>query len=157
LIVGPTHIFSGWLSSAVGSISEELHAFHWGLAGASALAAIVGIAAAAAMYAQPSDLPGRLRTLMGPLYTLSLRKFYLDELAYGLVVAPLNALTFLFVEIDMGVVDRLVDWAGEVPAAVGRFFRPVQNGLIQSYALVMLFGLAIFLTTIAQVLMVSTP
>jgi NADH-quinone oxidoreductase subunit L len=55
---------------------------------------------------------------------------------------------------DQGVIDRLVDEVGIVPPAIGRFLRPVQNGLIQSYALVMVFGLAIFLTTVLQVWMV---
>ena len=43
------------------------------------------------------------------------------------------------------VVDRLVDWIGSIPPAVGRYLRPTQNGFIQSYALVMVFGLAILL------------
>jgi hypothetical protein len=52
---------------------------------------------------------------------------------------------------DQGVIDRLVDEVGAVQPAIGRFLRPVQNGFIQSYALVMIFGLAILLTTVLQV------
>jgi NADH-quinone oxidoreductase subunit L len=67
-----------------------------------------------------------------------------------LVIFPVKALAFFSLLFDQGVVDRLVDEVGIVPGILGRFLRPVQNGLIQSYALVMLFGLAIFLTTILQ-------
>ena len=67
-----------------------------------------------------------------------------------IVTFPVKAIAFLSLLGDQGLVDRLVDLTGAIPAMIGRFLRPIQNGLIQSYALVMLFGLAIFLTTILQ-------
>jgi NADH:ubiquinone oxidoreductase subunit 5 (subunit L)/multisubunit Na+/H+ antiporter MnhA subunit len=114
------------------------------------LAALGGIGVAALMYARPSSLPQLVRTAVGPLYNLSLNKFYLDEIATVLVTFPVQAIAFLSLLADQGLIDRLVDSIGAVPAVLGRFLRPVQSGVIQSYALVMLFGLAIFLTTILQ-------
>jgi NADH-quinone oxidoreductase subunit L len=122
-----------------------------GLAVASALAAIGGIALAYVMYAHPSNRPAKVAAAAGPFYKLSLNKFYLDELATVLVSFPVNALAFMSLLFDQGFIDRLVDWVGSIPPAIGRFLRPVQNGFIQSYALVMVFGLAIFLTTVLQV------
>jgi hypothetical protein len=34
---------------------------------------------------------------------------------------------------------------GHFPAAVGRIFRPIQNGLVQFYALAMMLSLTVFL------------
>ena len=103
------------------------------------------------MYAQPSDRPAKVAHAAGPFYQLSLNKFYLDEVATLLVTFPVGAFSFISLLFDQGFIDRLVDEIGTVPVLVGRFLRPVQNGLIQSYALVMIFGLAIFLTTVLQV------
>jgi NADH-quinone oxidoreductase subunit L len=150
LIVGPTQLFAGWIAQVPTLVAGEAETFQWLLAGASILAALGGIGVAALMYAKPSNLPQLVRTAVGPLYDLSLNKFYLDEIANLLVIFPVKAVAFASVLFDQGFVDRLVDEVGTVPSLIGRFLRPVQNGLIQSYALVMLFGLAIFLTTILQ-------
>jgi NADH-quinone oxidoreductase subunit L len=53
--------------------------------------------------------------------------------------------------IDLYVVDSLVDLLGQMPRLVGQLFRPIQNGLVQFYALAMALGLAMFL--LAQVLL----
>jgi NADH-quinone oxidoreductase subunit L len=153
VLIGPTHFFAGWIEQVPGLGAEEAPGMLWGLAAAGALAALVGIGIAAVMYAKPSDLPERVRAAAGPLYRLSLNKFYLDEVAAVFVVFPVKAIAFLSLAADQGLVDRLVDFVGSLPAALGHFLRPVQNGLIQSYALVMLFGVVIFLTTILQVWM----
>ena len=150
LVVGPTHVFAGWIAQMPTLVQGEAETFQWLLAGASMLAALGGIGVAAYMYARPSNRPQLVRTAFGPLYNLSLNKFYLDEVATVLVTFPVKAIAFLSLLADQGLIDRLVDWIGGIPAVIGRFLRPVQNGLIQSYALVMLFGLAIFLTTILQ-------
>jgi NADH-quinone oxidoreductase subunit L len=154
LIVGPTHFFAGWVEQIPSSLRFEEVAFQWGLAIASAIAAIGGIAVAYVMYAQPSDRPAKVAAAAGPFYYLSLNKFYLDELATVFVSFPVNAFAFISLLFDQGVIDRIVDGVGAIPPAIGRFLRPVQNGFVQSYALVMIFGLAIFLTTVLQVWMV---
>ena len=46
---------------------------------------------------------------------------------------------------DLYVVDGLVDLIGQVPRFVGLLFRPIQNGLVQFYALAMALGLVVFL------------
>ena len=46
---------------------------------------------------------------------------------------------------DQYVVDGLVDLVGQMPRLFGVLFRPVQNGLVQFYALAMVLGLAVFL------------
>ena len=46
---------------------------------------------------------------------------------------------------DTYVIDSLVDLAGHVPGLVGRLLRPIQNGLVQFYALAMMLGVTVFL------------
>ena len=44
--------------------------------------------------------------------------------------------------IDRLVVDKIVDAVGLVPGFLAQIIRPIQNGLVQHYAFVMLLGLA---------------
>jgi NADH-quinone oxidoreductase subunit L len=46
------------------------------------------------------------------------------------------------------VIDGLVDLFAQVPSFLGVLFRPIQNGLVQFYALLMILGLAGFLLSV---------
>jgi NADH-quinone oxidoreductase subunit L len=43
------------------------------------------------------------------------------------------------------LVDGIVDLIGLAPSLIGTWLRPIQNGLVQFYALAMLLGLTVFL------------
>ena len=48
--------------------------------------------------------------------------------------------------LDWGLIDGLlVSGVGRLPALAGRLPRPIQNGLVQFYALAMTLGLAVLL------------
>jgi NADH-quinone oxidoreductase subunit L len=59
-----------------------------------------------------------------------------------LVVRPVEYFAEGCRAIDLKVIDGLVDLVGNVPRYVGLVFRPIQNGLVQFYALAMVLGLA---------------
>ena len=82
------------------------------------------------------------------LYYLSLNKLYIDEIYYAFIVAPLSALAVIFRIFDLYILDGLVDLIGVVPRFVGYLFRPIQNGLVQFYALLMVLGVAGFLLSV---------
>jgi NADH-quinone oxidoreductase subunit L len=63
-------------------------------------------------------------------------------------VKPLNGFAEVCRVFDLYGVDSLVDVLGQVPRFVGLFFRPIQNGLAQFYALAMALGLAAFLVAL---------
>ena len=70
-------------------------------------------------------------------------KWYIDEIYHALVRAPLWILSNLFALIDNYLVDGLVDFVGAVPRSVARAFQPLQNGILQSYAVSMAGGVAL--------------
>jgi NADH-quinone oxidoreductase subunit L len=148
IAVGPTGLFAHYLSHTQGLPPAPDHAFHWGIMGISTVAALAGIGVAWAMYKarRPAERP---EGAGGPLYALSQNKFYLDEIFAALIVRPLEMLAKLCVVFDLSFLDRLVDAIGELPPRIGRFFRPLQDGLVQSYALLMLIGLTFFLLAAA--------
>ena len=49
--------------------------------------------------------------------------------------------------IDLSWLDAVVDLSGKVPP-LGELFRPIQNGLVQFYALAMVLGLTVFLLSL---------
>jgi NADH-quinone oxidoreductase subunit L len=103
---------------------------------------LVGIAAACWLYSGRMKTVERLARAMNVfgLYTLSYYKFFFDPIYTALVVYPLLGLAWLTSWFDRRLIDGLVDWAGRLPALAGATARPLQNGVLNSYALAMALG-----------------
>ena len=84
------------------------------------------------------------------LYQFSLNKLHLDEIYYAFVVAPLTGIATVCRFLDLQVLDSIVDHLGQIPAFIGQIFRPIQNGLVQFYALAMALGLTVFLIALLR-------
>jgi NADH-quinone oxidoreductase subunit L len=141
LVFGPTHLFANYLHHTPGLAGiESHHGFHWDIMGVSATVALMGIAMAWQFYIRSPGIPARLAESAAPLYRLSLNKFYLDELFVWLIVAPARALAWLSDWFDRTVVDRIVDGVATVPIVLSRVPVFAHNGLVSTYALVMLTG-----------------
>ncbi len=144
----------GWfgprLSYLVGPhVTEAEHGANWLVIGLSTFVALGGIATAWWMYIRQPELPGRLAAGAQAIYQMSLNKFHVDELYAAFIVKPVAGFAEFCRVIDLYVVDSLVDIVGQVPRVLGSLFRPVQNGLVQFYALAMILGLAVFLIALA--------
>ncbi len=119
------------------SLGHEEHAFSWATAIVGTLVGVLGIGLSYVMYAQASTLPGRWAAQLRPLYEASLNKFYIDEFYQWLVVKPTRALAVVCEFLDIYVVDRLVIGVALLPRLFSRTrLAPLQNGLIQFYAVV---------------------
>jgi NADH-quinone oxidoreductase subunit L len=123
------------------------HAIHWDIVLQGTLAAAIGIAVAAWIYAGTPGLAGRLSRALGGAYRLSLNRFYFDECLWALVVAPLRKLADWLLLAERKLIDALLDGIARLPGRIGGRVRPLQSGLVQSYALMMLAGLALFVVT----------
>jgi NADH-quinone oxidoreductase subunit L len=142
LVVGPTHWFAGYLHHAFGLAEVEAHGFHLSpIMVGSALIAFGGAALAWLFYVRLPELPGRVAASIGPLYQLSLNKFYLDEVYGAVFITPLKSLAWLSDWADRRIIDPTVDALGTIPHRVSRAPRSIHNGLVPSYALVMWTGL----------------
>jgi NADH-quinone oxidoreductase subunit L len=156
-LVGPLMVrsleFAHFISRTPG-FPQDPHAEHpnWALMGFSSLLALGGIAVAYVMYVKQTDLPGKWAKAMPWAYQLSLNKFYIDELYVAFLVKPLLGLATFCRTFDHDFVDGLVDLIGHIPRLIGGLFRPVQNGLVQFYALAMVLGLTVFLLALVRLL-----
>jgi len=121
------------------------HGHNWLLMAGSTLVGLIGIAVAWWMYVREPGFAGRLVRHAQGLYQLSLNKLYVDELYDIFFVRPLTGLAAFFRVFDQYVIDGIVDLVGQVPRFIGALLRPIQNGLVQFYALAMMLGVAVFL------------
>jgi NADH-quinone oxidoreductase subunit L len=124
------------------------HGMNLPLMAISTLAALGGIALAWLMYVKQTDLPAKFAKSIQGLYQLSLNKFYLDELYAAFIVRPAQWLAGVARRVDTGAIDSGVDLVGNGPRLLGELFRPIQNGLVQFYALAMVLGLTVFLLSL---------
>jgi NADH-quinone oxidoreductase subunit L len=144
--------FTHWFSKTLGtSLSlalargpEQADAPHlnWVLMGLSTVLSLGGIGLAWALYRNGTDRPP---AALVPVFELSRNKLYVDELFYAVFVKPAEVLAFLARVFD-GFLDALARLIAAVPRFVGSWVRPIQNGLVQFYALTMALGLAVFLS-----------
>jgi NADH-quinone oxidoreductase subunit L len=153
LVIEPlTHAFSGLLGQTplLGPIEHE--AMNWTLMGVSALISLAGIGIAWSMYVARPQMAALMQERLPGLLALSENRFYIDEIYGWIVVTPVSAFARICRVFDLYVVDSLVDLVGYLPGQFGKIFRPMQNGLVQFYALAMVLGLTVFLIAMLRAL-----
>lgn len=143
---GLTSGISHFLAKAQG-LSGQAHEHHtnWALVFGSTACAAGGIALAYYFYVVKPLVPLVIAAKARSLYNLSYNRFYIDELYTFFVVKPVDAFAAMCAFFD-SIVDGIVDLVGLTPRAGGSWLRPVQNGLVQFYALVMMVFLTAFLS-----------
>jgi NADH-quinone oxidoreductase subunit L len=143
-----TGLFDLFLDKTIPGVHEAAakHGTDWFVVGISATVFLAGFALAYGMYGAPSQLPQKVSAVFGPLVELSRRKFYLDEVYDAIFVWPLRGLAELSRLVDWFVIDVVfVGGISKIPALMGRLPRPIQNGLVQFYALAMMLAMAVLL------------
>jgi NADH-quinone oxidoreductase subunit L len=147
-LLGPTHWIGHFLAQTPAFRSYLLPAetaeLNWGLMAFSAVIALAGIGLAYVVYVRNPDAEARFAANYPAVYNLSQNRFYIDEIYTGLVTLPAAALAKLSAFFDV-LVDGIVDLVGLAPSLIGTWLRPIQNGLVQFYALAMVLGLTVFL------------
>src|SRR5262249_17652774 len=118
--------------------------FNIGLMAASTAVALIGALLAYVVYVRNPGAEERFAANFPAAYNLSQNRFYFDELYQAIRTTPAAALAKLSAFFDM-LVDGIVDLIGLVPSLIGTWLRPIQNGLVQFYALAMVLGLTVFL------------
>src|SRR4051812_15182459 len=113
---------------------------NWSLAGVSILLAAGGVALAWMWYGRGG--PEEVTAGAVAVYALARNKLYVDEIYHAVFVKPAEVLALIARQFD-GFLDAMVRLAASVPQFLGALLRPIQNGLVQFYALSMVLGLAV--------------
>ncbi|MEX2285815.1 MAG: NADH-quinone oxidoreductase subunit L [Planctomycetaceae bacterium] len=152
IAVGPTHLFAEYIQHTPGVSEIESHGMHFEIMAISTVVAVAGLALAWLFYVRSPYMPGRLATALKPAYTMSLNKFFLDELFEAIVVMPLRGLARLAELTDAILIDPLVDAIGSIPKRLSSVPLVMHNGLISSYALVMWAGVVVCVLLVLELL-----
>jgi NADH-quinone oxidoreductase subunit L len=111
---------------------------------ASALVGLAGIGLAWLRYGS-APVEDSDRRLLGALWTVLNRKYYVDELYDAAIVRPLRNLGHVLYATDRYGVDGLVWLVAAVPRGLSFGLHFLQRGALQGYALGMVLGLALLL------------
>ncbi|HEX2391418.1 MAG TPA: NADH-quinone oxidoreductase subunit L [Solirubrobacterales bacterium] len=104
---------------------------------------LAGIGVAYWLYVASPEAPGALERRFGALHTFLSNKWYFDEAIDLLVVRPVLAIgRFANRVFERFVVDGLVTGTEEAVRGAGGVVRALQNGLVRSYALILIAGFA---------------
>src|SRR3989344_1331778 len=119
-----------------------------GLQSAPFLLAVGEIVTAWIMYARLPHLPGRVREKASAIYTLLLRKYFVDEFNEFVFAGGARAIGRLFWKIgDVKLIDGLaVNGTARVIGWVSTVIRHIQSGYVYHYAFAMILGLFLLIT-----------
>ena len=115
------------------------------IAGTSTLLAVIAFALAWKVYVAKSWNADALAEKWGVLYQLSFHKFYIDEIYAALIKFFVDGIAKVLYWIDVHIVDGIVNALGGLVRAVSEMLSPAENGQVQSYAGVYLFGVIVLL------------
>jgi NADH-quinone oxidoreductase subunit L len=114
----------------------------------SVAVALIGISIAWAFYKKESNLPVRIATQLGGLYTTALKKFYIDELYIFITKSIIfNLISRPIAWFDRNVVDGFMNMIAWITNRVSESIKELQSGQLQKYAFIFLSGLLIILLT----------
>lgn len=115
------------------------------IAGTSTLLAVIALVLAWKVYVAKSWDADALAEKWGVLYQLSFHKFYIDEIYAALIKVFVDGIAKVLYWIDVHIVDGIVNALGGLVRAVSEMLSPAENGQVQSYAGVYLFGVIVLL------------
>ncbi len=112
---------------------------------ASVFIGLLGIAGAWVLYKKENDIPERIATWMGWLYTMTYRKFYIDEI-YLFVTKKIlfNGVARPVAWFDRHIVDGTMMGIGAMTVAISKKIKRLQTGELQQYAFVYVAGVILF-------------
>ncbi|MDR1023550.1 MAG: NADH-quinone oxidoreductase subunit L [Prevotellaceae bacterium] len=138
LTVGWAAPFSELVSSD--SIPFETH-LEWGVALSGIFVALAGIYVATRLYARGGERPAKIATSLGGFYRATLHKFYLDELWIFITKKVIfKYLSDPIAWFDKHIIDGTMDGVGWVTTCLSSSVKVFQNGKVQFYAFVFVFG-----------------
>jgi NADH-quinone oxidoreductase subunit L len=115
----------------------------------SVLFGLCGIGMAWLFYVASPSLAESFKNAAGPLYTIVLNKYYIDEIYSAVIVKPLEVVSkfVLWKGVDEGLIDKGgVNGLGYLVRGWGNLFRRIQSGSIRNYATWVLAGSLIIIS-----------
>lgn len=113
----------------------------------SVVLALGGILVAREIYLNNTSIIDRLIEKLNGIYNLLLNKYYVDEIYDAVVVKPTvkGSEKILWKITDSKIIDGIINTTASLIGFISLHIRKIQNGVAQSYAIVMVLGICIAL------------
>ncbi len=113
----------------------------------SIVAALSAIYFALYIYTRKISVADKFSSIFKNLYNLLLNKYYVDEIYEAAIVKPIQkgSEKILWKFFDVSIIDGTVNGIAKLIDKFSGTARKIQTGIVQSYAIVMLVGIAIVL------------
>lgn len=156
---GHFHLLEGWLGPVFANAESILSRHHAGSHPSasieiifiliSVIVAVTAIFLAGKYYRKDEkwSVPRKIAKNYSGLYRLLLDKWRLDNVYFAAVADPIlkGSREFLWKIFDMKFIDGFINGSARVVMGAGEIAKRLQSGIVQNYALVMLFGIVIIL------------
>jgi NADH-quinone oxidoreductase subunit L len=145
-------IVGGWISIPhfleaqlpLPKVGEAAHHYHWTVVGISVALGLLGLAGAWFIYGRGrANRAEALRQASGPLYKLSLGKYYVDEIYNAVINKPLLWLSeAVFLRLgDRALIDGTLNGLAALAQRVAGRLGRLQTGNMQMYVLLVMLGI----------------
>ncbi len=131
---------------AAHGVAEAAHAGFWSEYGLMVLSggiSIIAILIAYVLYVKQPWIPGLVKASAEGAHDALWNKYYVDELYDATIVEPTRTTGRVCVGLDDYLIDGLIWFVTAVPRGIGYLLRVLQSGLLQSYGLSMVAGVAL--------------
>ncbi len=122
---------------------HEVSAMEYVLMTVSVVIAATGIFFARRIYLEKKEIAERTSAKFSRIYRILFNKYFVDEFYDATVVTPLakGSEKLLWKRLDMGIIDGLINFTAKATEYASQFFRRLQTGVVQSYAVVFVAGI----------------
>ncbi|TCS95606.1 NADH-quinone oxidoreductase subunit L [Hazenella coriacea] len=141
----PTPWLSDWLTQSSGVTSISLTSAPSWIPVVAVVVALLGISLAYYMYVKKPSAPATLAGKLPWAYQLVHRKYYIDECYEVMFVYSLKGLGWFLYGWDRFIVGGLVHLSASLVSWIGQLGSRLQNGQVQTYALISLIGFVLLL------------
>ena len=137
--------------AVMAQMKEEFHsAMAMTMHGLFSLPVILTIAAIVLtwfMYLKRPDLPAKVAGSLKPLYVMLDKKYWIDEIYYGVFAVGARKLGQFFWKVgDIALIDNtIVNGSAKLVGWIASVVRKMQTGFVYTYATMMVFGLLVLL------------
>ena len=148
------NLFEGWLEPIYAPAQAKLamfgshtHLEEILLMAFSVAAALIAIYFSLRVYTRKPEIAEKVSARFKGFYNLLLNKYFVDEIYEAAVVQPIQkgSERFLWKIFDVKIIDGFVNGLASLIDSVSSSVRKIQTGIVQSYALVMMMGIAVAL------------
>lgn len=140
-----------FLANIPGYNVQTHHEHDWLTMGFATSAGLVGLVLSFVFYGKGSvTISEQSLSKSNFLIELSKNKFFFDEIYNKLLIVPLSLFFYCARIFDQYILDGIVDLIAHIPKMFAQLFRPIQNGLVQFYALAMILAVTVFLIALAR-------